>query len=176
MRILVEGILIYQLSLIKIFKSFELSSCKPVTVNDDDDVHSLFCKGEAGIGKTTFVKKLALDWSNGKIPELLEYHFLFVIPLRDVRDDRSLEELIVQHHVGLSANEVNPRSLINLIKGKMGNVLLNFLSKFSDLSRNVSAYLIPINIFLKLYHIQSLISLTIQMFVVFVQYFVGIRG
>ena len=140
-RILVEGILIHQLSLVTIFKSRELSSCKSVTVNDDDDdddhVHSVFYKGEAGIGKTTFVKKLALDWSNGKIPELLEYHFLFVIPLRDVRDDRSLEELIVQHHVGLSANEVNPRSLINLIKGKMGNLPLNFLSKLSDLSRNV---------------------------------------
>ena len=80
MRILVEGILIHQLSLITIFKSFELSSCKSVTVNDDDDddVYSLFYKGEAGIGKTTFVKKLALDWSNGKVPELLEYHFLFV--------------------------------------------------------------------------------------------------
>ena len=162
MRILVEGILIHQLSLITIFKSFELSSCKSVTVNDDDDddVYSLFYKGEAGIGKTTFVKKLALDWSNGKIPELLEYHFLFVIPLRDVRDDRSLEELIVQHHVGLGANEVNPRSLINLIKGKMGNLPLNFLSNFRDTT----------------YHIQFLISLTIQLFMVFVQNFVGIRG
>ena len=93
---------------------------------NDGHIRFLFYKGEAGIGKTTFVKKLALDWSNGKIPELLEYDFLFVIPLRDVRDDRSLEELIVQHHVGLSANEVNPRSLINLIKGKMGKLPLNF--------------------------------------------------
>ena len=78
--------------------------------------------GEAGIGKTTFVKKLALDWSRGKIAELRKYHFLFVVPLRDVQDDSSLEELIVQNHVGLSANDVKPGKLTQLLKGKTGQI------------------------------------------------------
>ncbi len=81
---------------------------------------SVLIAGEAGIGKTTFVKKLALDWSGGKVPELNKFDFLFVIPLRDVQDNRSVEDIIVAHHIGLSANGVEPGRIAQLMDRENG--------------------------------------------------------
>ena len=48
--------------------------------------HSLRISGECGSGKTTFCKKLAHDWAQGKL-ELQMFEYVFCIPLGEIGDD-----------------------------------------------------------------------------------------
>ncbi|XP_072163214.1 uncharacterized protein [Diadema setosum] len=48
--------------------------------------------GEAGVGKTTFLAKLTLDWASGKCLEAIE--LLFLIPLREIEENTSFGDII----------------------------------------------------------------------------------
>ncbi|XP_052237781.1 uncharacterized protein LOC127849098 [Dreissena polymorpha] len=67
----------------------------------------VFVQGEPGMGKTTFLTKLALDWCDAvsehnpdhrptfsDVETLKEFRFLFQISLRDARDQREVIEMI----------------------------------------------------------------------------------
>ncbi|KAH3748152.1 uncharacterized protein LOC127848376 isoform X1 [Dreissena polymorpha] len=67
----------------------------------------VFIQGEPGVGKTTFLTKLALDWCDAvsvhnpdhkatfiDVDTLMEFQFLFYISLRDANDQREVTEMI----------------------------------------------------------------------------------
>ncbi|XP_071505968.1 NACHT, LRR and PYD domains-containing protein 3-like, partial [Diadema antillarum] len=49
--------------------------------------------GEAGVGKTTFLAKLTLDWALGKCLEAID--LLFLIPLREIEENTSFGDIIM---------------------------------------------------------------------------------
>eukprot|EP00058_Branchiostoma_floridae_P010479 XP_002595967.1 hypothetical protein BRAFLDRAFT_96740 [Branchiostoma floridae] len=54
----------------------------------------ILIEGNAGIGKTTEVSKLAFDWAEGRSPVLEKYDLVFPIALRKVGESQSLTECI----------------------------------------------------------------------------------
>ncbi|XP_066302641.1 NLR family CARD domain-containing protein 4-like isoform X2 [Branchiostoma lanceolatum] len=54
----------------------------------------ILIQGNAGIGKTTEVSKLAFDWAEGRSPILEKYDLVFPIALRKVGESQSLTECI----------------------------------------------------------------------------------
>ncbi|XP_078600176.1 baculoviral IAP repeat-containing protein 1a-like [Branchiostoma floridae x Branchiostoma japonicum] len=54
----------------------------------------ILIEGNAGIGKTTEVSKLAFDWAEGRSPVLEKYDLVFPIALRKVDESQSLTECI----------------------------------------------------------------------------------
>ncbi|XP_035691622.1 NACHT, LRR and PYD domains-containing protein 12-like [Branchiostoma floridae] len=54
----------------------------------------ILIEGNAGIGKTTEVSKLAFDWAEGRSPVLEKYDLVFPIALRTVGESQSLTECI----------------------------------------------------------------------------------
>ncbi|XP_035691614.1 NACHT, LRR and PYD domains-containing protein 1a-like isoform X3 [Branchiostoma floridae] len=54
----------------------------------------ILIEGNAGIGKTTEVSKLAFDWAEGRSPILEKYDLVFPIALRKVGESQSLTDCI----------------------------------------------------------------------------------
>ncbi|KAH3826128.1 hypothetical protein DPMN_128021 [Dreissena polymorpha] len=80
---------------------------KALFYKDEKLNNRVFVQGEPGIGKTTFLTKLALDWCDvaispnqehkttfSDVDTLKEFKFLFYISLRDAMDKREVIEMI----------------------------------------------------------------------------------
>ena len=70
------------------------------------------------MGKSTVMKHLAISWADGTSQELKKFDFVFHISLKHVRDNSSIENLIITQHIGLKANEIKPEE-INFILNRM---------------------------------------------------------
>ena len=57
------------------------------------------------------MKYLALSWAEGSDQDLQKMDFVFHIALKQVRDDTSIENIIIQQHPGLKANNVKPEEI-----------------------------------------------------------------
>ena len=82
--------------------------------------------GEAGIGKTTVVHVIAMEWAEGKNEVLNQYDFMFVVPLREVKGNETLEELILANHGGLLGNECPVDLITTLLHSNTQRVLVIF--------------------------------------------------
>ena len=83
--------------------------------------------GDGGIGKTCSLGILALDWAEGARPELEQYQFVFLILLRYVEGDESLEQIIMQQHGRLETENVSPSEVKAILEGgAKGDILLIF--------------------------------------------------
>ena len=69
------------------------------------------------MGKSTSMKQLAISWADGTSEELKKFDFVFHISLKHVKDNTSIENIIVAQHVGLKANGVKCEE-INFILNK----------------------------------------------------------
>ena len=76
------------------------------------------------MGKSTAVKHLAISWADGKSEELQKFHFVFHISLKFVKDNSSIESLIIAQHSGLKANEVTPEDVRSILTGEKKVLLL----------------------------------------------------
>lgn len=85
-----------------------------------------FVLGDAGIGKTTVVHIIAMEWADCKNDILKQYDFVFVIPLRDVKGNETLEELILANHHGLGGNSCPPEWITALLSEDHHKVLVIF--------------------------------------------------
>ena len=86
----------------------------------------MYCtSGDAGIGKTTVVHMMAIEWANGTKDILKQYDFVFVVPMREVKGNETLEESILAHHRGLKANS-STDVLTTLLTGDKHRVLVIF--------------------------------------------------
>ena len=83
--------------------------------------------GKGGVGKTSWLKKIALDWVQGACSQLNHIDNLFFIKLRDVADNSPLESIILeQHSLGISGM-VTPEEIQKILSGdQTENVMLIF--------------------------------------------------
>ncbi len=83
--------------------------------------------GEGGIGKTSSLGILALDWAENMRPELQQYQFVFLVLLRYVEGNEPLETIIMQQHGRLETENVSRSEVKAIIQGETnGNILLMF--------------------------------------------------
>ena len=73
---------------------------------------------EGGMGKSTAMKHLAITWADGTAEELKKFDFVFHISLKFVKDNSSIESLIIAQHSGLNSNEVTPEEVRSILKGE----------------------------------------------------------
>ena len=76
------------------------------------------------MGKSTAMKYLAISWADGTSEVLKKFHFVFHISLKHVKDNSSIENIIIAQHVGLKANEVKAEELNFILSGKSGSKIL----------------------------------------------------
>ena len=72
---------------------------------------------EGGMGKSTAMKHLAIKWADGTAEELKKFDFVFHISLKYVKDNSSIESIIIAQHSGLKANEITPEEVRSILKG-----------------------------------------------------------
>ena len=88
---------------------------------------TVYISGEGGIGKTSSLGLLALDWAENVRPELQQFQLVFLILLRHVEGNDSLEYIVMQQHGRLETMGVSPSELKAILKGETkGNILLIF--------------------------------------------------
>ena len=92
-------------------------------------MHSLL--GEEGIGKSSTLAMLALDWAEDKAqPELKQFDFVFMIPLKDIDGNMTIEELILKYHSGFQVNEVPQHHVKLILKGTTESKVLLMLDEY----------------------------------------------
>ncbi len=86
-----------------------------------------FFLGEGGIGKTSSLGILALDWAENKNSDLQRFQFVFLVLLRYVERNDPLEDIIMQQHGRLGTENVSPSEVKAILKGETNsNILLMF--------------------------------------------------
>ncbi len=83
--------------------------------------------GEGGIGKTSSLGMLALDWAEDACLELQQFKFVFLLLLRHVEGNEPLEHIIIKQHGRLKTQNVSASEIKSILHGKTdGNILLMF--------------------------------------------------
>ncbi len=83
--------------------------------------------GEGGIGKTSSLGILALDWAENARQELNRFQFVFLILLRHIEGNEPLEHIIMQQHGRLKSQNVSLSEVKAILNGQTnGNILLMF--------------------------------------------------
>ena len=72
--------------------------------------------GKGGVGK--------LGWADGTVEEMEKFQFVFHITLRHVKDNSSIENVIIAQHSGLKANKVQPAEIKSILEGENKVLLL----------------------------------------------------
>ena len=92
----------------------------------------LIILGKAGIGKTTFVHILAIEWATRVRQELNQFDLVFALPLRDVKPHHKLEQLIVNCHRRLKYHNVAHKSITEALNGDSGQKILLILDGYDE--------------------------------------------
>ena len=89
--------------------------------------------GEAGVGKTTLLSKIAFDWATGT--RLNHIKLLFLVALREVKDERSFYEILLRYFPHDSPYDIR-NALQRYIKTKNKKVMFLFdgLDEFTDIT------------------------------------------
>ena len=92
-----------------------------------DNSYTFHFTGKGGIGKSTAMKYLALCWAKGRDENLKNIDFIFHINLKYVRDNSSIEDIIIAQHSGLYSNNVKPSEIKAILEsGNNGKILILF--------------------------------------------------
>ena len=86
----------------------------------------ILVKGQGGIGKSTFVQKLAVDWARGEKEALKKFDLLLVIKLRDVGGIRNFKEMLVASGIVQSEECAQVESFVQYINEHQDRVLILF--------------------------------------------------
>ena len=70
------------------------------------------------------MKHLAINWADGTSEELKKFDFVFHISLKQVKENSSIESIIIAQHCGLKANEVTPQEIRSILKGSDNSKVL----------------------------------------------------
>ncbi|XP_075397259.1 baculoviral IAP repeat-containing protein 1 [Tenrec ecaudatus] len=117
-------------------------SSKPVSTHGQEPLtlpeifaklNSVMCvKGEAGSGKTVFLKKIALLWASGHCPLLNRFQLVFYLSLSSARPDEGLANLICDQLLK-SEGSVTETCMMTIIK-QLKNQVLFLLDDFREMS------------------------------------------
>ena len=70
------------------------------------------------------MKHLAITWADGTEKELEQFDFVFHIALKLVKDNSSVEDIIMKQHSGLKAGNVTENEIKSILKGDGKNKVL----------------------------------------------------
>ena len=98
------------------------------------EVKRILVQGDTGIGKTTFVKKLLVDWSNleeAKMNEeqkdaLRKFDLVVSINLKEVSKCQTFEEVVTRSRLFPEDEEKSVKELLRYVRTNQGKVLLVF--------------------------------------------------
>ncbi|XP_077992483.1 uncharacterized protein LOC144446564 [Glandiceps talaboti] len=85
--------------------------------------HRILVEGEAGMGKSTFCRKISLDWALGSEPVLQKYKLLFALELRQITTSGMLLDCIFDQLLTDDLG-INRQHLENYIKNNQENILI----------------------------------------------------
>ena len=80
--------------------------------------------GQGGVGKSTALKHMALQWADDESEHLKQFDFVFHIALRHVKKDDTIEGLILKQHK-LTGMDVQAAEIKAIIDGGTGNMVMN---------------------------------------------------
>ncbi len=103
-----------------------------------DTNRRILIKGDPGIGKSTFVRRLALDWANDEWTdtELKSIELLFIVSLRFIDATQTIENMIKCQHKCLAENENITEAILKYILEKAGKNCLVILEGFDEIPKN----------------------------------------
>ncbi len=107
-----------------------------ITLLDGSGQHTkrILVKGDPGIGKTTFLRKVAWDWATGLLKSFV---MIFVIVLKFVNPCHSIEDIILEQNPVLQGSEVKSTTIKNILQEKGENCLI-LLDGYDEMPDNVT--------------------------------------
>ncbi len=93
----------------------------------------ILIKGDPGIGKSTFLKKIAWDWAKGIFKA---FKLIFIIFVNAIVPKESIENTIVQQNPILQGKKVDKGTIEKLLN-EQGNDILLLLDGYDELSDGV---------------------------------------
>ena len=88
------------------------------------------------MGKSTALKHLALSWADGSVENLNKFDYVFHIALKDLKNNDTLESIIVRQHKGLSGSGVQPFEMKHLLEGYEKRKILLLLDGYDEYLKN----------------------------------------
>ncbi len=106
----------------------------------------ILIKGNPGIGKTTFSRKMVFDWASDmwNEPELNSIVLLFLVTLKYINNSQKPEDMVKQQHSCLTLNDNIPSGLLKEIMEKCGEQCLVILEGYDEIPEGCKAVLDPI--------------------------------
>ncbi len=103
-----------------------------------------FFLGEGGVGKSSALSMLALDWA-----ESTEQHhehaqnfaFVFLILLKQVSDNKPLAEIILEQHEQLEDQDVTSNEIKSILHGKGGGPVLLLIDGYDEYKKGTNTEL-----------------------------------
>ncbi len=90
-----------------------------------------------GIGKSTALKHLAWTWAQNSTIQLQKFDFAFFVPLKSMKKEQRLSNMITEHHKALKRRKVDPAEIQEILDGDL-NVLL-LLDGYDEYEEGTSA-------------------------------------
>ncbi len=87
--------------------------------------------GEGGIGKSSSVAKIAMDWVEGE-GYLSSFDFAFLLSLHFIHDNGPIEHQIFTQHGMLNISQVSVGDIRAILHGKVGSKVLLLLDGFDE--------------------------------------------
>ena len=100
----------------------------------------ILIKGNPGIGKTTFSRKIVYDWANNDIEdtELKSIVLMFLVTLKYIKPAQTIEDMIKQQHKCLVSNKEISRALLKDILEKFGQDCLIILEGYDEIPKYIN--------------------------------------
>ncbi len=104
---------------------------KQIIENDSQGPKRILIKGNPGIGKTTWLRKIACDYSKGTFAY---FKFVFMIILKAAIPGDTIQNIIVQQHPALEGNKISPEEIGDLLENH-GDQCLLLLDGYDEVER-----------------------------------------
>ncbi len=100
----------------------------------------LLFQGAGGIGKSTSLKHISLSWANGESEQLKQFDFVFHIALKFVKQNQTLEEMIVEQHKVLKMHKSSQREIRLVLEGETSKKTLILLDGYDEYRKGTSPH------------------------------------
>ncbi|XP_077863693.1 NACHT, LRR and PYD domains-containing protein 3-like [Saccoglossus kowalevskii] len=110
-------------------------------LSQDNPTHRILVEGQPGGGKSTLLRKLALDWANGTKP-MLRYDLVVLLELRQITKPGTITDLIFDQLLPEDSN-IGKQNLHNYLTKHQHNVLI-LLDGADELNESFNSYIMKI--------------------------------
>ncbi len=98
----------------------------------------MYFPGEGGIGKSSSMGILALDWAQDAYEAVRQFDFTFLILLRNIDSNLPLEDIIIQQHGLLKNMNVSTVEMKSILNGGTGGNILIMLDGYDEYTAGVN--------------------------------------